>query len=429
MVHFANHISPDQLPTAFRALMQIVPWSVWEKRIGELRPLMNRLPAWEQYLRERHGLEFALADSREYLRNTGRWPWPPRTADEYRLAAFITVLVRTFGNVSDPAKRRLAGSIRSALEKDSGLGPLALEMKATGLAMRSGFDVTFHDLENGGGFDLLAQKGSSQIEIECKHISADIGRQIHRRKVYELGDRLQGFLSNLLDKFDGGMLVRINIPGRLTGNPQQQSAIVRNVMSAAGGQPVSDDTCEAQIERFSLENSPFSGVSGHLSTLEDVQNFTARRFNLDNAHILTHWRPGKAAVVVHIASATPDSVIDRLFKHMIDDTKHQLSGTRPGCLCVHLADLSPEQLRDLARAEKLGEVTGIRRAISALLNRRSHLHTVALLTDGDVNFYQTRIGSKRVTEVVETGPSYVFYNPDHPSANDPALKHLFGGNS
>lgn len=49
-----------------------------------------------------------------------------------------------------------------------------------------GFSACFHDLESGGGFDFLAFSNTIHLEVECKFLSADIGRKLHRRRVYDL---------------------------------------------------------------------------------------------------------------------------------------------------------------------------------------------------------------------------------------------------
>ncbi|MGE5511456.1 MAG: hypothetical protein ACM31O_09430 [Bacteroidota bacterium] len=424
MPWFSTELDPRGLPATLSAFTAIVPWSVWKRRVESLRSELLRNPLWEEFLRDRHALELALADVRQYQRSTRRWPWPPRTAEEYRLASFIGVAVRVYANLGRPGKARLAGAIRSALEKEAGLGPLAHEMKVITHLMSRGFDVSFNDLENGGGFDLLARCDSTEVEVECKYVSADIGRQIHRRKIYEFGGLVYPLLSRALDHSHVGRLVRVTLPGRLTGSRQQHEAIAGRISMALAGILDGDTSvCGVRVDEFEIAGSIFSSQRGDELTLDDVGLYVSQVFGLEEAHMLANWRPGHAAVIVHFESEVPDRVLDEIFKHLKDDARRQFSGARPAFMCVHLADVTRHQLLELARTEHAGTVTGIQRAISTLLNRRVHLHSVALMTDGVVS---TEPGNRRTRAVQEAGPSYVFSNPDHPDAHNPHLKQIFG---
>lgn len=424
MVRFATELDPRGLPGTLSAFTAIVPWGVWKLRVESLRSGLLRNPLWERFLRDRHGLELALADVRHYQRSTSRWPWPPRTAEEYRLASFIGVALRVHANLGRRGKARFAGAIRSALEKEAGLGPLAQEMKVIAHLMSRGFDISFNDLENGGGFDFLARRDGTEVEVECKYVSADIGRQIHRRKIYEFGGLVYPLLSRAVDHSHVGRLLRVTLPGRLTGNKLQHEAIAGRISTALAG-ALDDDTsvCGVKVHEFEIARSIFSAERGGELTLDDVGLYVSQTFGLEEAHILANWRPGHAAVIVHFESVVPDRVLDQIFKRLKDDARRQFSGTRPAFMCVHLADVTQHQLLELARADHAGTVTGIQRAISTLLNRRVHLHSVALMTDGGVRMEP---GNRRTRTVQESGPSYVFSNPDHPEAHNIYLKQIFG---
>ena len=346
---------------------------------------------------------------------------------EYRLYSFVAAVVRAHAILSERGKARLAGAIRSALEKEAGLGPLAFEMKMAVHLMSRGFDVEYHDLESGGGYDFLARREAVEFEVECKHVSADIGRQIHRRKIYDLGRLLHPVLSRALDETPGGRFLRVTLPGRLTTNRMQQEAIagqVGGILSGARAN-VDDPVCAVSMREFSLQASPFSEERGRSLNMSGVEEYVRSAFGLEQAHILANWRPGHAAVVVYFQSRKADRVLDELFKHLKDNLKRQFSGELPAFLCVHLADLTREQLLELANADRAGAVTGIQRAASILLQRRAHLHTIALMADGAVEIRQGRNSNRAERAVQETGPSYVFRNPDHPRHQNAALEGVF----
>jgi hypothetical protein len=421
MVHFATELDPRLLPRALSTFTDIVPWSVWERRVRVLRSRAEHNPYWRQFLVDRYGLELALSDVRDYQRTTGRWPWPPRSAQQYRLASFVAVAVRVWPNLSSKARDRFAGAIRSALDNESNLGPVAHEMRIVGHLMLRGFDVTFNDLENGGGFDFLARRGDGVGEVECKHISADIGRQIHRRQMYDMGGRLNAAMAHAVDQGGSGRLLQVRIPGRLDTADAKQQALASRVTAALNGIPDGDPAvCTIAVENFEIATSIFSGGRGHNLTLKDVQEFISKRFNLEGQHILSLWHPGTSAVLVHFSSAKPDAVVASIVNRLKDDAKRQFTGQSPAFLFAHLADLTPDELVELAEADRAGEVTGIQRGVSVLMHKRPHLHSVALLTDGNVMISDPR----RARAVQETGPTYVFRNPEHPRADCPVMEQI-----
>ena len=64
------------------------------------------------------------------------------------------------------------------LQSDKGLLPLQHEMTTITHLLLNGFNVTCHDLENNGGFDFLASRDGVEVEVECKMVSGDIGKQL-----------------------------------------------------------------------------------------------------------------------------------------------------------------------------------------------------------------------------------------------------------
>ena len=279
-------------------------------------------------------------------------------------------------------------------------------------------------MSSDGGFDFLARRGPSQVEVECKFISADIGRQIHRRRLYDLGGVLFPASNRNRDRVTGGKLVRVLLPDRLTSNREHQTALTERIWTVIRDSTslIDDPVCRVVAENFPLEDSPFSAERSSNVTMDDIGQFLGRAMNIDNAHALLNWQPGQGAIVVHVQSSKPDRVLDEIFRTLKDDAKRQFSGRLPGFLCVHLADVTKDQLKELADADRTGTVTGLQRAASILLQIRPHLHSVALMTDGEVSITRQRTGRSLSTSVQETGPLYIFKNRDHPMANEPSLQ-------
>lgn len=424
---FSTDLDPAELPATVRRMTAIVGWRNWEKRIHALQSELSSNPLWQGFLLDRYGLELAYAHVYRRLRTTGRCPWPPVSAEQYRLYSFFAAAVRVYDRLSADGQARLTGQIRSGLEKEFGLGPVAFEMKMIAHLMSRGLDVQFHDLGFGGGYDFLAISGSTKFEVECKHISADIGRQIHRGDLYDLGDVLRPVMTQAVDQAIDGRLLQVTLPEKLTRNKDQQPDLINRIESVLSGKvaDVNDHVCAVSAQPFSLQESPFAAERGHDLTMPHIEDYLKEAFNIENAHALVHWRPGHGAVLVVFKSTKPDRVLAGILKRLKDDAKRQFSGNLPAILCVHLADLTEAQLRDLANAEQAGTVTGLQRMASIILQERSHLHSISVMTDGQVRVTQERSYGQIQTFMQETGPSYVFRNGNHPLAEDSLLDRVF----
>ncbi len=425
---FSTELDPTGLTKTISQMASIVSWKTWKCRINALKSELNSNPFWSSFLLEHHGLEVAFGDVRQHLKTTNRLPWPPRTAEEHRLYSFLAMVTQVYAKLTPSAQKKLKGALRSSLNMNYGLGPLAFEMTIVAHLISRGFNVKFHDLEGkNGGYDFLAVLGSTKIEVECKHVSADIGRKIPRRSLYNLGGVLSPVIKRAVDDGNGGRLIEVTLPDRLTSNREDPQKIAEHIGAILSGNPASigNNVCTVSERSFALDNSPFSSKQGHNLTMGDVQKYLKRDFDIENSNVLLNWHPGHAAVVIWFQSTKPDSVLPNILKNLKNDAKRQFSRKRPAFLCVHFADLTQEQLLDLANAEQAGTETGLQRMSSILLQKRPHLHTVAMMTDGEVKITKESSSGSIRTSIQETGPSYVYRNPDHPLANSTDLDRVF----
>ena len=86
---------------------------------------------------------------------------------------FLLGLGQTIPALSDKGKTILLGRIKKGL--DEGLWPLRHELGVAANLSKRGWDIRFHDFEEGGGFDFLATKDGMTYEVEAKAISAFTG--------------------------------------------------------------------------------------------------------------------------------------------------------------------------------------------------------------------------------------------------------------
>ena len=403
-----------------------VGWKAWEKRVVSLAAQADKNPFMKNYILEKYGCEIALLDAWEHYHYTGRPLWPPRSLDQYRFYSFIAMFSKLHYRLNEVGRKRLVGMARHGLKTENGLEELAFELLVLNNLMTRGFDIICNDLEDrqdGGTYDFLAVKDELELEVECKYVSADIGRQIHRRRMYQLGDRLLPTMQPVQGDHPGGTLVKITIPSKLSGSDEQQSLIagaVARVLDDKNDNQLPDGY-QVTVEPFAYNNDMFRAERLQDAIIDDLRKQMKIEHEVDNKNMLLFARPGYGAIVVIVQSTKKDRVLDALNRQLKGSAKDQFSGERPGALFAYLADLSDGQLHELARAQD-DDPTGLQIMSNMLIDKRPTLHTVVYLSPGALIESQIGEAGRFGTSITESNSGYHFTNPDHPLAKDERLR-------
>jgi hypothetical protein len=164
------------------------------------------------------------------------------------------------------------------------------------------------------------------------------------------------------------------------------------------------EPCAIEYRTFALTRRIAEAVnaSGLREHLQDV-------LGMPIGHALILGRPHHGVVVVTVESSTADRVIDALVHELKRVATNQLTGTRPGLVCVKFLDITEQELLDLAESDNAGEASSLQQATSLLLDRADwhHVHTIAYSVPGNRLSQTTRGGS----------PSYFFRNPHNELAS------------
>ena len=417
-MYFLPEVAEQEFPSLMRRFLEITGRKPWTKRLTWLEAALKKDVPMSAFLQERFQLELAFSTMHRKKKLTGRYPRKNLTADQLRFLSFVAMVVRCHDRVNPHGKSRLRGMLLDSLKSDYGLGPMAYEMKIAAHLLTRGFDLTLHDLETGGGYDYLAVKDDLQIEVECKFVTGDIGRQIHLKRLYQFGEYFTTRLKPFLDRLHGGIFIRVTIPRRLQGQESQHASITQQVFRAIGvreGPPQVAES-EVSVSEFALEGSPFSRISPQFLLKEDVVQFLSQCFGMENRNMLILFRPRRHAVIVVLQSSTEDRVLAGIHRQLKDSASRQLSGTLPGVLCCHLADLDEKELLSLQYKGDRG--IGLDYMTSDLINRRPQLLAVTYTAPGSIVHEPMITGDSDQESQRERGVAYTVRNPNHPVAKD-----------
>ena len=389
-MHFVPEVYDRDFPQLAIDFIDLVGEQRLRRRFDWLHRELAANPFMDSWLRERCSLELTFDEILASDRISDSVPLRVHTQAEYELVAFLACVMKVYPRLSHTGKRRLQGRLIDGLQTDQGL--LGIQHEVTTLAhlMSRGFDVECRDLEQeGGGFDFLARRGGIELEVECKMASGDIGRKIHKRKSLVLFKELDAAITPVLASAVAGILVRVTVPDRLSGKPEDHRRIAGSVTEALlRGSEVSTEICSVRVHGFPIQGSPFDIRTEAEISKTAVSEMIGRITGQSNTTSMTIFAHGKRAVVIVVDSMKQDKVLDSIRAVLRDSALNQFTKTRAGVLAVQLHDLSEEQLRDLASADSSdrARATSVQVMTSDLLNSpsRAHVHSVVYRAHGQL---------------------------------------------
>jgi hypothetical protein len=223
--------SLDELAKYIQPFMALAGEMRWIKRLDQLATDKDASYFQWKIVSDYHWLEMAIGFQAEVLTKEGKLR--ADLIDELTMASlnFATITVEIHSQLSPKGRQVLEGRLRDALKAENGFAPIYLEFDLAQRLMDQGFEVAFVDLEGRAQFDLLFRRGTFAGEIECKSLSADAGRPIHRKDFYRFMDSIGVALGKYAElKRREGLIVTLD--SRLASDLAEQRAL-RNGCEAA----------------------------------------------------------------------------------------------------------------------------------------------------------------------------------------------------
>ena len=417
-MNFKTEMMDTEVPNVLHEFVQIAGPRIWERRLAWLEAEVHRKTGMEKFWMERCALELGLLSVVQQYAATGQVPVRGLKTEEQRFLSFAAMVVRCHERLSNPGKKRLKGMLRDAAKQDTGLGPVAYEMKIAAHLMSRGFNVQFRDLEGEKGCDFLATKKDAMAEVECKYMSGDIGRKIHRKRLYQLGDRISKTMLDYADRLKTGLLMRLEISDRLHGREEYQTALAELLSRAvfSGGDHEDGVGNRVTVQEFDIGNLTGEWVTTTEFDREALRTMLLRNFGLVNKCSLAYFRPNRSAILVVVESRRDDRVLDGMQRQLLKAAKNQFSGNLPAILCCHLIDVTEDGLLSLGNYSRKG--IGLDLMTEDLIERRPHLYSVSYSAPGSVHADFRAVGSELEESYREKGPVRTTFNRHHPFVGD-----------
>lgn len=308
----------------------------------------------EEAIRSNHFLgdhlrsEYAIAYQLDWLRRlAARFGTVPHEACNDRsifpslgFAAQVLEVLKysTFKQAKGFIKR-----VRAAFSSSENMHGLQLELQAATHFVRRGQHVAWHRPNSEGTFDLLIEDlGLNGLEVECKSISENKGRRIHRRDALDFWGEMWADVADLAQNLREGLAVVLTVPYRLPVDAGERAALVKEVVARilAGSGATLGGGAEVRIQPFDPAGINGSKEKGRaeLSKALDAATGTANR------EAAVYGTPAGGMLAFVMQSSVEDDVLDQVFATLNDSASRQFTRKCGGLLWVALRGIDADQL-------------------------------------------------------------------------------------
>lgn len=368
---------------------------LWAARLADIAARSAATNRLGGVLKQRHALELALERMRP------KRPTPPSVAEQ-KLHAIVEEIVATIQILTAAGAARLRERLQAALRGEGSLVDIFHLFRTAALNQARGFGVSFTGLEQGTLHDFVLVRDGVEMECVCETISAEAGRDIHRRAWAQFCDRIEGQMKRWLGARPGRYLLKMTLArGLRDGRDDLLETLQRRVLAMleTGTRLDQDEIAVLRVEPLAM--------SGSSPTVDGLMTRLRREFGPEAHLSVSACADGVWAMAAR--AGRRNEVAGVIRAHLDRLAPDRVSGTRPAVLSLFLEDIDRGEWRVLRESLEL---------------------------EGAARHFMTCGGASAVVAVTcysrmemfgLTGPDAVaegelrFRNPAHPAAKDPAL--------
>lgn len=330
-MRFEPLIEQSALRASTDAFVEFVGANVWWARADQLMTDAKASPMLHRVVWDYHWLEIAISHQVELLRDTSVES-PPLDSRAYAALLFASDIVQLAGQLSERGRANLHGRLRDGLKR--GFAGLYLETSIFRELLLEGFDVDPIDLEDLQQFDFLATRNGVKVQLECKSLSADAGRKIHRRDFYRFMARLD------LEVFSaprGEMCaIEVEISDRLPSATSQQDSLLAAIHEVA-----TSTTSTIRGEGFFVSRKPLRFTLHAYQAAERPHDLVSEHYG-KNCHIAGALSPTGGCVVIMRSEREDDH--SRLHIEALKSAMDQLPPDTASIIALQFDDIEPRDL-------------------------------------------------------------------------------------
>lgn len=388
--------------------VELCDGTIWFRRLAHLRRELAASPFRAKIVADYHWLEVVLGSEVERIRGADPVV-APVTPEALAALYFAQTVVHAYEHLTAAGRRQLEGRLQDALQSDTGFSSLYLEMDVARRLLDAGYEVEFADMDCVAQYDLRFWQGTTEGEVECKSLSTDAGRKIHRREFYRFIDAIADALATRMTSGVREVVV-VTLDGRLPADDARQ----QELRTATATLLAEGDRGELTGTFFKIAREQFDSNLGHQPTTTTEAFYAhCRELYGENCHVSGGYGETGCCFIVVRSRREDDHSAPQL--EALRKAASQFSGTRPGFIAVQYDDIT---VQDLLQPQ-LRRRAGLLSYYLFLKDRASHVTATCFSIYGGIAASERGIGV----------PSFAVPNPEprfraRPSDYGPFLGHI-----
>lgn len=399
-----------EVPGVYRRLSSAIGAKHWQGAVARQEEAIRSNHFLGDYLRSEYAIAYQLERLRSLVARFGTVPLEVcNDPSIFPSLAFAAQILGVLERSTVKQARAFVKRVRTAFSSSENMHGLHLELQAATHFARQGQRVAWHRVNNGGSFDLLIDDlGPSGLEVECKSISANKGRRIHRRDALEFWGELWRDVAGVAQSLRSGIAVVLTVPYRLPVDAGERVALAREVFAriVAGSSASLGGGSEVRIDHFDPAKIEAAKDKGH----EELRKAIDVATGTDNREAAVYKTPAGGMLAFVMQSAVEDDVLDQVFATLDDSAARQFTRNRGALFWVALQGIDADQLLSVHEQDSdPGEQpTALRLGVSNFLNRAPG-HIVGVVFSSRSGFFPAVDGSTD-----SRGATYFFLKEESP---------------
>lgn len=360
-----------EIPDVYAKFASVVGEKHWKQRVAVLRQEIRGNAFLRDHLLRENAIAFQLDRLRELAAKHGRVPlWEVNNEELYPAASFAAQVLSFMDGSSKLLAEQFRRRVHGAFKNPDDMRGLRLELMAATHFLRRGRQVSWPEMTGEGNFDLLVSDvGPDGLEVECKSISVDKGRKIHKRESIDFFSLLHPFLKSTTAGLSSGLSATITVPARLPTSFRERQALAKEAAAAifTGRSETLSNGCTVRIGDFDVASL---GDIPNARSVQDVRAAVDSATGTSNRHSLIIGTSSGGALALALQSAADDNFMDSVFDTVKDSASRQLSGRRGGMFLVGFQGITGAQLQSIAGQDEdsAQPATALRLGVSKFLS-------------------------------------------------------------
>jgi hypothetical protein len=367
----AIEMTTAEVPGVYRRFASAIGATHWEAAVARQEDAIRSNHFLGDYLRSEYAIAYQLDRLRRLVARFGTVPHEDCNEPSiFPSLAFAAQVLEVLDRSTVKQAKTFVKRVRTAFSNSENMHGLRLELLAATHFVRRGHRVAWHRKKNGGSFDLLIEDlGPSGLEVECKSISENKGRRIHRRDALEFWGELWTGVAGVAQNLRSGLAVVLTVPCRLPTEAEERAALAKEVVTriVAGSGAILGGGAEVRIEHFDHETIKAAKNKGG----NDLRKAIDAATGTTNREAVLYGTPAGGMLAFVMQSAVEDDVLDQVFSTLDDSAARQFTHKRGALFWVALQGIDADQLVSIHEqdSDTTEQPTALKLGVSDFLNR------------------------------------------------------------